>query len=150
MSQSLSNIIVHIVFSTKDRFPFIDKNIRHKLHAYISTICRNQNAYTHRIGGVADHIHIATVLPRTKTVSKLVEVVKRDSSIWIKKQNCHYEKFYWQKGYSAFSVSHSQLEILIKYIENQEKHHRKLTFQDEYRKFLNKYKVEFDEKYIWD
>ncbi|MEJ6571978.1 MAG: transposase [Akkermansiaceae bacterium] len=153
MPQSLNKVILHMVFSTKDRLPLIDPEIRPHLHAYIATILRNispPQSHPYRVGGVADHVHIACTLPRTVTISKLFEITKKESSVWIKKQGAKYENFYWQAGYGNFSVAPSQLDQLIGYIENQEKHHQTVSFQDEFREFLNKYQIEYDERYVWD
>jgi putative transposase len=153
MPQSLNKVILHMVFSTKDRMPLIDAGIRPRLHAYMATVFREidpTQCQAYRVGGVADHVHIAGTLPRTVTVSKLFEIVKKESSIWIKKQGGAYEKFYWQAGYGCFSVAPSQLDQLIHYIDNQEDHHKTVTFQDEFRTFLSKYNIEYDERYVWD
>jgi REP element-mobilizing transposase RayT len=153
MPQSLNKVILHMVFSTKDRMPLIDAEIRPRLHAYMSTVFREidpTQCQAYRVGGVADHVHIAGTQPRTVTISKLIEIVKKESSVRIKKQGEAYEKFYWQGGYGCFSVAPSQLDQLIRYIENQEEHHQTMTFQDEFRNFLGKYNIEYDERYVWD
>jgi putative transposase len=150
MPQSLSRIILHIVFSTKNREPFLHDEIGKRMQAYLATVCRDCDAEAYRVGGVADHVHIACKLPRTITVSKLLETTKRESSKWIKKQGDGYKGFYWQGGYGAFSVSPSHLDPLIAYVENQAEHHRKETFQDEFRRLLKKYGIEYDERYVWD
>jgi len=153
MPQSLNKVILHMVFSTKDRLPMIDAEIRPRLHAFIATVLRDidpTQSQAYRVGGVEDHVHIAASLPRTVTISKLFEIVKKESSIWIKKQGTNYQQFYWQKGYGNFSVAPSQLEQLIGYIDKQEEHHKTQSFQDEYRKLLQKYNIEFDERYVWD
>ena len=150
MPQSLSKIMVHFIFSTKDRMPLIDRTIELKLHAYIATICRSNASNAYRVGGVSDHIHIACDLPRTVAPSKLIEVIKKDSSKWMKSQGAAYKKFYWQNGYGAFSIGFSQLASLIDYIDNQAEHHRKHSFQEEYLQFLSRYRVEFNERYVWD
>ena len=153
MPQSLNKVILHMVFSTKDRMPLIDDEIRPRLHAYIATLLREiepPQSQAYRVGGVADHVHIACSLPRTVTISKLIEIVKKESSLWIKKQDPKYEKFYWQSGYGSFSVGPSQLDQLIRYIDNQEEHHKTVSFQDEFRALLRKYNIEYDEKYVWD
>jgi putative transposase len=150
MSQSLSKVILHIVFSTKDREPLIDKAIRPRLHAYVATVCRDLGADVPIVGGVADHVHIVTALPRTISQAELIEQIKTASSKWIKQADVYYHRFYWQRGYSAFSVSPSQLEPLLRYVQNQEEHHRTHSFQEEYRELLRKHGVEFDERYVWD
>ena len=104
----------------------------------------------YRVGGVADHVHLAASLPRTVTISKLFEVVKKESSKWMKKQGAHYENFYWQNGYGNFSVGPSQLDPLIRYIDNQDEHHKTISFQEEFRNLLHKYDMEYDERYVWD
>jgi len=150
MPQSLSRIILHIVFSTKNREPFLHDEIGKRMHAYLATVCRDCDAEAYRVGGIADHVHIACKLPRTITVSKLLETTKKESSKWIKKQGDGYKDFYWQGGYGAFSVSPSHLDPLIAYVENQVEHHREETFQDEFRRLLKKYGIDYDERYVWD
>jgi REP element-mobilizing transposase RayT len=148
--QSLSKVIVHIIFSTKDREPWLDRDVRPRMHAYIATICRDLDAETFRVGGIADHLHVVTTLPRTLSQADFVEAMKKTSSKWIKALDPKYTGFFWQRGYGAFSVSPSQLDAVLKYVENQEEHHRTRSFQEEYREFLGKYDVEFDERYVWD
>jgi putative transposase len=150
MPQSLSKVIIHIIFSTKDREPWLDCDVRPRMHAYVATVCRDLNAEALRVGGVADHLHIVTTLPRTIAQAALVETVKKTSSKWIKGLDSKYRQFYWQRGYGAFSVSPSQLAAVLEYVESQEEHHRTRSFQEEYRDFLSKYGVEFDERYVWD
>lgn len=150
MSQSLASILVHIIFSTKARVPLIDLEIMQDLHQYMASIGRSCDVHIHEIGGIADHVHLLVSLPRTLTISKLVEEIKKGSSKWMKTKGKIYENFSWQNGYGAFSIGQSNMEALRRYIQNQQEHHRKMTFQDEYRMFLNKYKLSFDEKYIWD
>jgi REP element-mobilizing transposase RayT len=150
MPQSLSNVIIHIIFSTNDREPWLGRDVRPRMHAYVATICRDLNAEAFRIGGVADHLHIVTTLPRTLSQAAMIEAVKKTSSKWIKALDPKYRGFYWQRGYGAFSVSPSHLEAVLKYVESQEEHHRTRSFQEEYREFLGKHGVEFDERYVWD
>ncbi len=150
MPQSLSKVIIHIIFSSKDREPWLDPDVRPRMHAYVATICRDLNAEALRVGGVADHLHIVTTLPRSLSQADMVETLKKTSSKWIKGLNAKYRQFYWQRGYGAFSVSPSQLDAVLEYVENQEEHHRTRSFQEEYRDFLRKHRVEFDERYVWD
>ena len=150
MAQSLSKILLHLVFSTKNRANIIPKEIENKLHAYLAGICRANGSNAFRVGGTANHVHIACTLPRTMTISKLLEEIKKSSSVWIKAQHTDCQYFSWQAGYGAFSLGESQLETLIKYIDKQHEHHEKLNFKDEFRNFLQKYKMEYNEKYIWD
>lgn len=150
MPQSLSFALIHLIFSTKDRFPFFTEPIRTSMHAYLATVARNMDCECYRVGGVADHVHLAVRLSRTITIAKLVEELKTSSSKWLKKQSPALEKFAWQRGYGAFSVGPTDLPALEKYIEGQEAHHRAKTFQEEYRAFLTKYGISYDEKYVWD
>ena len=150
MPQSLSFLLIHIVFSTKDRAPLLTPEVRPDLHAYLATVTRNAGCECYRVGGVADHVHLAIRLSRTVTVAHLVEELKTSSSKWLKAQSPALAHFAWQNGYGVFSVGPSDLEALRKYIDTQEEHHRTHTFQEEYRAFLKRYGVEFDERYIWD
>jgi len=150
MPQSLSSIFVHIIFSTKCRKPFIHSTMIHNLHKYMVGIAREHNAYVHEIGGVEDHVHLLVSLPRTISLCKLVEEIKKGSSRWMKTQGKDWSRFAWQNGYGAFSIGRSSYENLRRYIQNQQEHHKKISFQDEYRAFLRKYGVEFDERYVWD
>jgi putative transposase len=150
MPQSLSKVIIHIIFSTKDREAWLDRDVRPRMHAYVATTCCDLNAEALRVGGVADHLHIVTTLPRTLSQAAMVETLKKTSSKWIKGLDPKYRRFYWQRGYGAFSVSPSQLNAVLEYVGSQEAHHRTRSFQEEYRDFLRKYGVEFDERYVWD
>src|SRR5436190_18548757 len=139
MPQSLSQVILHIVFSTKDRRPWLDTPIRPRMHGYLATVCRDCGCEAYRVGGVADHVHIAARLARTVSQSQLLEKIKKTSSAWIKTQGSEYDHFFWQGGYGDFSIGYSQLDDLVRYIENQEGHHKTKTFQEEYRELLQKY-----------
>ncbi len=150
MPQSLSQVILHIVFSTKERCPWLDPQIRPRMHAYLATVCRDCECEAYCVGGAADHVHIAARLARTISQADLLEKIKKTSSAWIKRQGEAYRAFFWQAGYGDFSIGWSQLEDLVRYIDRQEEHHRTLTFQEEYRNLLKKYRVEFDERYVWD
>ena len=150
MSQSLSKILIHVIFSTKLRRSFIHLEIRDELYAYITQISRAHGSQIHAIGGVEDHIHLLLSLPRTVSISQLVEEIKKGSSKWIKTKGKTYQDFSWQSGYGAFSIGQSKLNVVRQYIQNQIEHHKKVSFQDEYRAFLRKYEVGFDEKYVWD
>lgn len=151
MAQSLSRLWTHLIFSTKDRFPFLrDKVLRGEMHAYLVEMLRIHDCQTLIVGGVEDHTHSLFALSRTHSIASVVKEVKRTSSGWIKTTSRKMSKFYWQGGYAAFSVSQSNLTDVIRYIENQEEHHKRVTFQDEYRTFLKAYGIEFDERYVWD
>jgi putative transposase len=151
MAQSLSCLWTHLIFSTKNRFPFLsDKVLRAEMHAYLAEMLRNQNCETLIVGGVEDHTHSLFALSRTLPIARVVKEVKRTSSGWIKQAWPRLARFHWQGGYAAFSVSQSNLENVIRYIENQEEHHKRVTFQDEYRAFLKAYGIEYEERYVWD
>jgi len=150
MPQSLSRVIVHIIFSTKDREPWLGLDVRPRVHAYLATICRDLGAEVVRVGGIADHVHIVTTLPRTVSQAQLIEQIKKVSSKWIKKLDARYRGFFWQRGYGTFSVSPSQLEAVMQYIDTQHEHHGTRTFQEEYRELLHKHGLDFDERYVWD
>jgi REP element-mobilizing transposase RayT len=150
MPQSLSYLLTHIVFSTKDRAPVLDAPVCPALHAYLATVARNVDCECFRVGGVADHVHIAVRLSRTITMAHLIEELKTASSKWLKTQSPALAAFAWQRGYGAFSVGPSDRDALLAYIAGQEEHHRSRTFQDEYRAFLTKYGIEYDERYVWD
>jgi REP element-mobilizing transposase RayT len=150
MPQSLSKVILHVIFSTKNREAWLDSDVRLRMHAYLATVSRNLGAELVRVGGVADHVHIVTTLPRTVSQAEFIEQIKKSSSKWIKALDPRYRRFFWQRGYSAFSVSPSQLDAVLQYVEEQPAHHRTRTFQEEYRELLRKQCVEFDERYVWD
>ncbi|MEK7414321.1 MAG: IS200/IS605 family transposase [Planctomycetota bacterium] len=150
MPQSLSFLLVHLVFSCKDRAPVLDGTIRPGLHAYLATVARNADCECFRVGGVADHVHLAIRLSRTITTAALVEELKTSSSKWLKTQSPTLKDFAWQRGYGAFSVGPSDLDALRLYIDSQEEHHRTHTFQEEYRSFLTKYGIAYDERHVWD
>ena len=150
MPQSLSKVILHIVFSTKNREPWLDSDVRPRMHAYLATICRDLGTELVHVGGVTDHVHIVTTLPGTVSQANLVEQIKKVSSKWIKTLDARYRGFFWQRGYGAFSVSPSQLEAVLEYVGTQQEHHRTRTFQEEYRELLRRHGVDFDERYVWD
>lgn len=150
MAQSLANVLVHIVFSTKNRAPFIKSDIENELFPYLASIFKARRSSAHQIGGTADHVHVICSLSRTITIANLLEEVKKSSSKWIKTKGQEYSKFAWQNGYGAFSIGQSQLTIVKKYILRQKEHHIKKTFQEEFREFLQKYQIQFDERYVWD
>lgn len=150
MPQSLSRVVIHVVFSTKERFPFLNPQVRPKLHAYLATVARNAGCECYRTGGTADHVHLAIRLSRTLTIADLVENVKTSSSKWLKPQSPDLAIFSWQRGYGCFSVDPTDLDSLCAYIDRQEEHHRTRTFQAEFRSCLKESGVEYDETYVWD
>jgi REP element-mobilizing transposase RayT len=150
MSQSLSKVYVHITFSTKNRKPLIDENIGSSLYEYIGGICKGMECNPVRIGGHKDHVHILCLLSRKVAQMKLVEEIKKQSSKWIKTKDEKYSQFYWQDGYGIFSVNPAETDKVVDYIINQYEHHKIKSFQEEFRAFLKKYNVEYDERYVWD
>jgi REP element-mobilizing transposase RayT len=144
----LSNILVHLVFSTKNRRPLIGPDVEDELWRYLAATCTAHGCHAHRVGGTVDHVHILCGLARTVPVSKLLEEVKTSSSKWMKTKGVG--EFGWQNGYGAFSIGQSQLDDVAGYIAGQKMHHQSSTFQEEYRKFLAKYLVQYDERYVWD
>ena len=150
MPQSLSSILIHLIFSTKNREPFITPAIESELHPYMAKIFRGLKSPSLTIDGTEDHIHILFSLSRVINIADLVEEVKTDSSKWIKTKGPEFRNFHWQRGYGAFSIGQSQVPAVKRYIAQQKIHHRRVTFQDEYRKFLKSYRIEFDERYVWD
>lgn len=150
ISQSLSSLLIHLVFSTKSRQPLIQANIESDVHKFMTQVSIKQGCPVLQIGGMPDHIHVLVNLSRNLTVSRLVTELKTGSSRWIKKINPNYSHFAWQNGYGAFSIGQSHLKQAIHYIATQKEHHKTMSFQDEFRALLKKYCVECDERYIWD
>jgi putative transposase len=145
MSHSYAQNTVHLVFSTKDRSKMIGPNLRAKLWAYIVGICRKEGIFVHVLGGTADHIHLLLQLPPTHSIARAVLTIKSNSSRWARQMR---SDFAWQEGYAAFSVSASVLPIVQRYIENQEEHHRKMSFEEEYLAFLRKHGITYDPKFV--
>ena len=150
MSQSLSDILIHVVFSTKERRPMIRPEIEEELYRYISALCRDAKSPVIRIGGVADHLHILLSLARTISASDLIVSIKANSSRWIKTKGEFYRIFSWQNGYGAFSVSQSMRARVVNYIAQQKEHHQKISFKEEFLMMLQKANIEFDERFLWD
>ncbi len=150
MAQSLSRILTHIIFSTKDRFPFLtDIELRKRIHAYIARVFYEHESPAIEVGGADDHVHILCLLSRNYSVSEIVRKTKANSSSWAKVQGGKCLKFAWQSGYGAFSIHQSQIHSLQKYIQCQVEHHRRRTFQEEYLEILHQYQVPYDERYLW-
>jgi putative transposase len=150
MAQSLSSILVHLIFSTRHREPFISAELEPELHAYLAAIFQACKSPSLLVGGTRDHIHALFVLSRTCALADIVEEVKKNASKWIKTKGQEFSRFHWQAGYGAFSIGQSQAQQVKRYIANQQEHHRRRDFQDEFRALLRKYEVEYDERYIWD
>ena len=150
VSQSLAKNLIHLVFSTKDRRPLIGSEIRDDLHRFSAGILRDLHSDALVVNSVSDHIHLLFNLHKTKSLSDVIMELKRGTSIWIKQKDPSYSDFYWQGGYGAFSVSQSAVATVKRYIADQETHHSKQTFQNEFRKLLNRHEIDFDERYVWD
>ena len=151
MSQSLTQIYLHIVFSTKNRVPCLDdKPLRESLHAYLAGTTRNLESPSLIVGGVEDHVHLLCRFSKNLAVAVFIRELKRESSKWLKTKSSALCDFHWQKGYGAFSISPNHVKLLKDYIANQEEHHRRESFQDELRRLLRKYGIEYDERYVWD
>ncbi len=150
MGQSLSKLFVHLVFSTKHREPLLLQPLRDQMHAYLAAVLKNQDSPAVKVGGASDHVHILFRLSKNLALAQVVEEIKTSSSKWIKTQGQSLDGFHWQNGYGGFSVSCGEVNELIAYIEQQETHHRAVSFQEEFRKFIESYGVEYDERYVWD
>jgi REP element-mobilizing transposase RayT len=151
MPQSLSAIYVHLVFSTKERRPFLrDKGVREELYSFIGGVSKTLECPPLLVGGVEDHVHLLARFGRKISQAEWVKEVKRVSNGWLKGRGRNYSDFEWQGGYASFSVSESRLGQVREYIAGQEEHHRKVSFQDELRALLRRHKIEFDERYVWD
>ena len=150
MPQSLANIILHTVFSTKNRTPFFNESsLRDETHCYLGGVAKTLNCQPLIVGGWHDHVHMLTALSRTLSVADFIKEVKRISGKWVRNEK-GIAPFKWQAGYGVFSVSGSRIATVRKYIVNQDEHHGRMTFQEEFRAFLRKHGIEFDERYVWD
>ena len=150
MPQSLSRVLIHTVFSTKNRAPLLRvPTFCDEMHSYLGGCAKAIDCQPIQIGGVEDHVHLLTSLSRTVAIAEFVKEIKRNSSLWAKGKGDQAE-FGWQSGYGCFSVSESQVQKVSRYIENQEEHHRTITFQDEYRELLRRHGEKWDERYVWD
>ena len=150
MSQSLVKNLIHLVYSTKQRRPWVPKEVSADLYAYQAGIFREWQSPALVIGGVQDHVHALFSLSKNHALKKIVEEVKKGSSKWMKSEGSKNRDFYWQSGYAAFSVSQSNVDEVRTYIQNQEQHHRKISFQDELRGLFDRHGIEYDERYVWD
>ena len=150
MPQSLARLHIHLIFSTKERECLLTESIRDHLHAYMTKVLGSLGCPVLIINSVEDHVHILFDLARTVALSDVVEDVKKSSSKWIKSREPGFAQFAWQAGYGAFAVSESNVPAVQEYIANQQEHHRRKSFQEEYRLFLEKHRVMYDERYLWD
>ena len=150
MANTFTSLHYHVIFSTKNREPWIDQSIESRVWAFLGGVARQNKIKALQIGGTENHIHMLLGIPPTATVSKAVQLIKGGSSIWIKSEFAAKRAFAWQDGYGAFSVSKSVLPEVIEYIQNQREHHRAKTFEEEYVAFLNKHGIEHDARYVFD
>jgi putative transposase len=149
MGHTYTNLIAHVVFSTKTRQPFITPSLRESLHPYLGGIVRNLKGTPLCIGGVEDHVHILAQFHASLSISEVVGKAKSGATNWMHENRSELSQFAWQTGYAAFSVGHSAVRDVCRYIENQEEHHRKVTFQQELRALLDESGIAYDERYIW-
>ena len=150
MGQSLSQLYVHLTFSTKGREPFLLGALRNQTHAYVAAVLNNHGSAALKVGGASDHVHALFRLSKNRALAEVVEEIKASSSKWIKTQAEGLGGFHWQSGYGGFSVSPGAVDSLVKYIEQQDAHHQATSYEEEYRRFLKAYEVEYDERYMWD
>ena len=150
MPQSLAKILIHLVFSTKGRSPLLPEEPFVELHKYARGIFKDQKCHMIEMNNVADHVHIQFGLHRTEALSDVVMHVKKGTSKWLKEQSAAFCNFDWQDGYGAYSLGQSQRADGVGYLRDQQNHHKKRSFQDEFREFLQRYEFEYDERYVWD
>lgn len=149
MAHTFTNLLVHVIFSTKDRIESIQPDWRGDLHAYLGGVVRELGGKASAINGTADHVHLLVSMPANIAVAEMVRILKANSSRWVNRKGWSMGNFAWQTGYAAYTVSHSSAAAVAKYIQSQEEHHRSVSFQEEYLEFLKKNKIEFDERFIW-
>ena len=150
MPQSLSKVYTHIIFSTKYRQNLIDDSIENELFDYLGGVCQALECHPVQVGGYRNHVHILCLLSRKIAQVTLLEEVKKRSSKWIKTKDDQYSGFYWQDGYGIFSVNPRKVDVVVRYIKNQKAHHQKIGFKQEFRRFLIRNRVDFDERFVWD
>ena len=150
MPQALAKIYLHLIFSTKNRERSLPDDIRTDLHSYMGGILNGLGCSPIEINTEPDHAHVLFAMSRTETISNVVGQLKKSSNDWLRNRDQKFRDFYWQGGYGIFSVSQSNVEEVRQYIRNQREHHQHVSFQDEFRMFLKRYEVEFDEQYVWD
>ena len=150
MPQSLAKIYTHLVFSTKQRERSLTDEVRADLHAYMGGTLNGLGCIPIEINSELEHVHALFLLGRTMSFSEVVGMLKTSSNDWLRARDARFAQFYWQGGYGAFSVSQSGVDELRQYIRNQREHHKQVSFQDEFREFLRRYEIEFDERYVWD
>jgi putative transposase len=149
MAHSYVSCLVHYVFSTKERQPWLSSDARPRLFAYIGGIARENDLKAYAVGGAADHVHALLSLPSTVSAAKGVQLIKGGSSLWVHQTFADMRAFEWQEGYGAFSAATSQVDDTIAYIQSQEEHHRRRTFQEEFLLFLRRHGIDYDPRYVW-
>ena len=150
MPQALAKIYLHLIFSTKNRERSLPDDVRDDLHSYMGGILHGLGCSPIEINTEPDHAHVLFVMTRTETISNVVGQLKKSSNDWLRNRDPQFRHFYWQGGYGVFSVSQSAVEEVRQYIRDQREHHKQVSFQDEFRTFLKRYEIEFDERYVWD
>jgi putative transposase len=150
MAQTLVSLMVHLIFSTKNREPLITREIEPELFAYVGGILKNNGSRLLAAGGTSDHVHLLISQSKNIALSALMKDVKKDSSSWMKTKGMIFRSFHWQDGYGAFSIRNSDIPSLSKYLASQREHHRKRSFQEELTQFLDEYGIEYDERYLWN
>ena len=150
MAHSFCRIYVHLIFSTKERQRWLDEAIRPRVHAYLATLARDAGCPYVIVGGPEDHVHVLADIGKKAQPVDMVRHIKQESSKFVKTLGADYHHFYWQQGYGMFSVGPMRVDDVRKYIDGQVEHHRRHTFQDEFRAFLDRYRIEYDERYIWE
>ena len=146
MSHTYFQNVMHVVFSTKERQRMIPPKMKSRLWSYTAGICKGQKLFVHSIGGMEDHIHLLLQFPATFAIADAIRTIKTNSSGWMADE---IGSFAWQEGYGAFSVSKSNIPTVVRYIQNQERHHRKMSFEDEFIGLLEKHGIEYDPKYVF-
>ena len=150
MPSSYTNLLYHLVFSTKERRPLITPELSADLYPYLGGIVRQEGGMLLEVGGMPDHVHLVARFRADLAVADMMRVIKANSSKWVNERAGRTEQFAWQTGYGAFTISGSQLEVVRRYVQRQEEHHRKHTFQEEFVAFLKKHGIAYDERYLWD
>jgi len=150
MAHTFTHLLVHIIFGTKDREPWLTEELKTPLHSYLAGILRNLEVNLTAVNGTADHVHLLVMLPADQSVAEVLRVLKTNSSRWVHETYPNLHSFGWQTGYGAFTVSRSNLDAVERYIRNQEEHHKKQTFQEEFVAFLDRHGIEYDARYLWE
>lgn len=150
MAHAHKSHFFHLIWSTKNRLNWINDEIKHDLYSYMGGIIRNYDGTLLEIGGISDHVHLLVSLRNLDKYSYLIRDVKSCSTLWIRKKQLAFKDFEWQKGFASYTVNHSLVETVRNYIKNQEKHHQKMTFEEEYLRFLNEQGITYDKRFVFD